>query len=97
MVFISNMRANQIEPAILSRSMFVDVYLSATDVLKRIKTILRIKVKSDPTITDQDVDEVIEALGEKTGKQLTVRAAMLALKMKKSGLNNWQRLATMYA
>jgi len=39
MIFISNMRAKQMEGAILSRSLFIDVYLAERDVVKRIRSI----------------------------------------------------------
>ena len=48
MIFISNMRASKLDPAVLSRSMFVDVWLRATDVRNRIATI----VKNDPSFDD---------------------------------------------
>ncbi len=113
MIFISNMKSSEIEQAIMSRSIFVDVHLAAQDVEKRIRTIMRAKAAGSPDVTEEDVDEIMEALGSaapQTGKvqymtpeyarkskQLTVRAASLALKMKKAGLKNWKRLAALYA
>jgi len=113
MIFISNMKSSEIEQAIMSRSIFVDVHLAAQDVEKRIRTIMRAKAKSNPDVSEEDVNDVMEALGAaapQTGKvqymtpeyareskQLTVRAADLALKMKKANLKNWQRLAALYA
>lgn len=113
-VFISNMRADQIEQAIMSRSIFIDVYLAEQDILKRINSIMRAQIKSDSSLSESDVDEVMEALGSSSSapehkvtymtpeyarksKQITVRAAQLALIMKKSGLSNWADLAAKYA
>lgn len=115
MVFISNMRADQIEQAIMSRSIFIDIHLAQQDVLKRINAIMRASVKSSNEYSEQDVDEVMESLsgGSAPGpyeevtymtpeyarkhKKVTVRAAQLALILKKSGLSNWADLAAKYA
>jgi len=64
MVFISNMRADQIEQAIMSRSIFIDVYLAEQDVLKRIKSIGYAQAKAKGLFSEMDVDDVLEALGE---------------------------------
>jgi len=65
MVFISNMKSSEIEQAIMSRSIFVDVHLAEQDVLKRIKSIGYSKAKnSGGKITSADIDEVLSALGE---------------------------------
>lgn len=57
MIFISNMRANKIEQAIMSRSLFIDVYLAERDVLKRIQMIGERKFGKDEAM------EILEALG----------------------------------
>ena len=67
MIFISNMRADKIDQAIMSRSMFVDVHLAEQDVQKRIRTILDLGVTEDVdagllTYTKNDVSEVMAAL-----------------------------------
>ena len=71
MVFISNMPASSIEKAILSRSIYVDVYLAATDVIKRIETIGRAQAKASPNISDKDVDDVLSALGQSSSTSET--------------------------
>ena len=113
MIFISNMRANELEEALLSRSLFVDVYLSATDAEKRVETILRLSEDTDPDVSREDVDEVMAALGAgapqegkvqymtpeyaRKKKKITVRAGKLGLIIKKAGLKNWSRLVSLYA
>jgi len=64
MIFVSNMAASQIEQAIMSRSIFVDVYLAEQDVLKRIKSIGYAIAKGKSFVTEQKVDNVLEALGD---------------------------------
>jgi len=63
MVFISNMKAAEIEQAIMSRSIFVDIYLAEQDIQKRIRTIGYAQAKSNPDISVEDIDEVLEAFG----------------------------------
>ena len=63
MIFISNMKASEIEGAIMSRSLFVDVHLAASDIIKRIKTIGYAQADNDPDVTREDIDEVAAALG----------------------------------
>lgn len=114
LIMISNMRADKIEPAILSRSMFIDVYSHATDIRNRIEDILRAQ-----GYNEKDITEVLDALSGKSynsnntnnsngityltpeiarkDKSLTVRSAVIALKMKENGTEDWQRLASIYA
>lgn len=113
MIFISNMRANQIEKAIMSRSIFIDVYLAQQDVLKRIKSIGYAQSKKTG-VSKAEIDEILESLGASSGgpevevnymtpeyarksKEVTVRAMQLAIILKKSGLSRWSSLAAMYA
>lgn len=64
MVFISNMKSAQIEGAIMSRSIFVDVYLAEQDILKRVRSIGYAQAKARGDIDESDIDEIMEALGE---------------------------------
>lgn len=108
MVFISNMRANQIEGAIMSRSIFVDVHLAQQDVLKRIKSIAIKKYGSSmavelmeglgqtSTIPEQKVQYMTPEYARKQ-KPFTVRSMDLAFILKTSGLSRWAELAQMYA
>lgn len=61
MIFISNMRADQIEGAIMSRSIFVDVHLAQQDVVKRIRSIAK-KQASSMGLTEAEADEIVDAL-----------------------------------
>ena len=108
MIFISNMRANQIEGAIMSRSIFIDVYLAERDVLKRIETIAKVKYGSDRAAL------LMEGLGQTSKepeiqvtymtpeyarkiKPFTVRTMALADILESSGLARWSELSQMYA
>jgi len=113
MIFISNMRADEIEQAIMSRSIFIDVHLAEQDVLKRIKTIGYASTKNHATRTKEDVDMILASLGEgssdteeiqymtpalaRKNKKVSVRAMQLAFVLKESGLSRWSELAALYA
>lgn len=113
MIFISNMRANKIDQAIMSRSLFIDVYLCATDINKRIQSIMKAKYKD---MSNEELEEIMESLGQsiprvqsqetvtymtpelaRKNKPVTVRSMELAIRMKKLGIPNWTRLSSLYA
>lgn len=111
MIFISNMPAKKIEGAIMSRSVFVDVYLCAKDVQKRIMSIMRAKYKN---YTEEQLNKFADAMGgfssgpeeevtymtpeyARKHKPVTVRSMELAITMEQAGLSNWARLASLYA
>ena len=110
MIFISNMRASEIEDAIKSRSIFIDVYLCATDTFNRMKTIMKAKY---PNKTDEDINEFLETMGAsiptaeedivymtpelaRKKKPLTIRSMILGMALKDAGVDGWQRIASLY-
>ena len=109
MIFISNMRASEIEEAIKSRSIFLDVYLSATDVMNRMKTIMKAQY---PDETDESLNEFFDTMGAsvpdegpvtymtpelaRRNKPLTIRSLVLGMALKKAGVESWERIASMY-
>lgn len=109
MIFISNMRATEIEDAIKSRSIFLDVYLSATDVMNRMKTIMKAQY---PDETDESLNEFFNTMGAsvpdegpvtymtpelaRQKKPLTIRSLVLGMALKKAGVEAWERIASMY-
>lgn len=110
MIFISNMRASQIEDAIKSRSIFIDVYLCATDMVNRMKTIMKAKY---PNKTDTELNEFFDVMGmslpggasevtymtpelSRQRKPLTIRSMVLGMALKDAGVESWKRIASMY-
>ena len=110
MIFISNMRASQIEDAIKSRSIFIDVYLCARDMYNRTKSIMKAKY---PNKTDEQLDKFFEALGmaipsqetevtymtpeiARKRKPLTIRSAVIGMALQDAGVESWARIASMY-
>src|SRR5574344_196276 len=110
MIFISNMRASQIEDAIKSRSIFIDVYLCAKDMYNRTKSIMRAKYSNK---TDEQLDKFFEALGmavpsadeevtyrtpeiARKRKPLTIRSAVIGMALQDAGVESWARIASMY-
>jgi hypothetical protein len=68
MIFISNMKIEKFRKvdsggALMSRSLFIDIYLEATDVVKRIKTIGYAMADSS-NFTRADIDEIVDALSD---------------------------------
>lgn len=108
MIFISNMRAKEIEGAIMSRSIFVDVYLAQQDVLKRIKSIATAMYGAEETeilmeglgqsssMPEEEVQYMTPEYARKM-KPFTVRSMALAHILKSSGLSRWAELAQLYA
>jgi len=97
-IFISNLPADKIDSAIRSRSLFVDVYLRGTDVIRRIKSILPY-IEQD--MSDKEKNEILEALSENGGDGLTMRAVTASIGIKsaidKLGLKtDWKRLSSSY-
>lgn len=110
MIFISNMRASQIEDAIKSRSIFIDVYLCARDMYNRTKSIMKAKY---PNKSDEQLDKFFEALGmaipdadeevtymtpeiARKRKPLTIRSAVIGMALQDAGVESWARIASMY-
>ena len=110
MIFISNMRASQIEDAIKSRSIFIDVYLCARDMYNRTKSIMKAKY---PNKTDEQLEKFFEALGmaipsqeseitymtpelARKRKPLTIRSAVIGMALQDAGVESWARIASMY-
>lgn len=110
MIFISNMRAKQIDQALKSRALFIDVYLCAQDVFKRIGDIMQAKY---PNMTREQIDAELEKLGANNAKQdnvvymtpelarqhkqFSVRTATIGFALRDAGIANWSWLAQMYA
>ena len=105
------MSADKIEGAIKSRSLYIDVQLSATDKVNRIKTIMM----ADGDTDDTECNEILGALGTTLGsddgkpvqymtpefarklKPVTVRSFKIAKALKHMGFERWQYLTSMYA
>jgi hypothetical protein len=92
-IFISNLKPNQIDSAIRSRSLFMDIYLTQTDVVKRIKSILPFV---EPDISMDVKLQVLESL-EKSGGELTMRAVTAGIGVASMKFDDWERLVSNYA
>jgi len=101
-IFVSNLPGDKFikDPdlaAIRSRSMFVDVKLSREGVVERIKSLLPYIM---PEVPIEEKEDLLEALAEKEGGNLTMRAIVAAIGVKQAGVasNNEEllRLVKMY-
>lgn len=91
-IFISNLKPEKIDSAIRSRSLFMDIYLTREDVVKRIKSILPFV---EPDVPMEKKLAVLEAL-EKSGAELTMRAVTAGIAVQSGGFDDWQRLVEAY-
>lgn len=96
-IFISNLRKHQLENALLSRSMAIDVTLKAEDVFLRIHSILD---KLAPGVDDEYKQEAYEHLKGNYGelqKDVNLRTMINAAKIRSGGSPNWKRLIERYS
>ena len=97
-IFISNMPAAKFDKdanmsAIKSRSFFMDIQLKREDVVARIKSILPF---IEPDVDMKIKEEILEQLAE-SEHTLTMRAVVASIAIRKTGLNDWERLVSEYA
>ena len=76
--------------AIDSRSMIMDIHLTKTDMLNRVKTVGILMGYSQ-----SEVEDAVEALASGTGA-VSIRKLEKAIKFKKAGIPGWQELAELY-
>lgn len=88
-IFISNIHASKIDPAVKSRSLTIDITLSSESVAKRIESILP-KIGGDLALSEKE--EVLDYLKENYKGELNIRSFILGARCKQSGSANWQRL-----
>lgn len=112
MIFITNMPAAKMDPAVMSRSAFVDVWLTERQVITRIFDILVAQMNSGAFSQNSlkvyaksfgvDLNEVLNG-GEiaitnmtQRAKQMTIRSATLALRMIEQGFPDWEELSAYF-
>jgi hypothetical protein len=93
-VFISNLSSGQLDQAIISRSMAVDLSMTTAQKIERMRHLL----ESDTFMEDyelkhkQDALTLIDTLRDKV-KELSLRTLIQCTKIRKAGGNNWKDLA----
>jgi hypothetical protein len=93
-VFISNLNSNQLDQAIISRSMAVDVSMTQKQKVERMQEIVK-EAEFMPEVSTQvkkDALELISVLCERV-KELSLRTLIQVAKIRKSGGTNWKNLA----
>jgi hypothetical protein len=93
-IFISNMSAGQLDQAIISRSMVVDLTMTTQQKVDRMMFLLSQKdFMGEYSKTEKaDAIELIQDLKDKI-KELTLRTLIQVTKIRKSGGENWKNLA----
>lgn len=90
-IFISNIDLNKFPQALLSRSMLVDLTLTNEEMVDRIAQVF----EEDTTYEEDDKSEALDFIKRNAMKfkDLNVRSAFNALKMKVSLGDNWEKMA----
>lgn len=96
-IFISNLGKNQIEPAIMSRTMAIDITLKASDVFLRMETIIDKLAPSIKQSYKRDALDHLKQNHDKLGKQANIRTLINASRMRAGGSPNWKRLVERYS
>jgi hypothetical protein len=93
-IFISNMSAGQLDQAIISRSMVVDLTMTTQQKVDRMMFLLSQKdfMEEYSKAEKADAIELIQDLKDKI-KELTLRTLIQVTKIRKSGGENWKNLA----
>jgi hypothetical protein len=93
-IFISNMSAVQLDQAIISRSMVVDLTMTNQQKVDRMMFLLDQKDFMEEYSKSEKVDamDLIQELRDKV-KELTLRTLIQVTKIRKSGGTNWKNLA----
>jgi hypothetical protein len=91
-IFISNLSLNQLDQAVLSRSLYVDVSMTPDEKIQRIKTISK-DIK--PEWAKKEKDDSIELLSELKDNigDLNIRTFLKVLEIRHKGADNWRDLA----
>lgn len=91
-IFVSNLALTDLDQAVLSRCLYVDVSMSAVEKVARIKT-LAPKIRTDMTAKwKQEAIEVIEAHAESIG-DLNIRTFLKVCEIRHKDTANWKELA----
>ncbi len=93
-IFISNLSPDKIEPAILSRSLTINIQLSPADIFKKMEKLLpeiepQVDLKTKKGVLAYLIDDH-SANG--SDKLPSMRTLIAGIQIASSGLKNWQRL-----
>lgn len=95
-IFISNIHQDKMDSAIKSRSFTIDVTLKATDVIKRMESILDDIGGDAPRSDKQEVLEYLKEEAKDSSREINMRTFVLSMKVKASGAKRWQHLVSNY-
>lgn len=95
-IFISNVHKSKMEPAVLSRSMCIDITLTMQDVFKRMQSIIK---DIEPDVPLKLKQEVLDFLRDeyKSDNDANIRTFLNAIAYRQGGSPNWKRLVSEYA
>lgn len=94
-VFISNMGSDELDQAIISRSMAVDLSMTTVQKIDRMRDMIKDKefMPEYSAAVKKDAIDLIESVRDDV-KELTLRTLIQVTKVRKSAGSNWKNLAT---
>lgn len=96
-IFISNKDISQVDEAIRSRTLCIDITLKASDVILRIRSLLK-DLAPDISMKDkEDALAVLERRAQDENATVDLRTMVMAAKIKSGGSPNADRLIAKYA
>jgi hypothetical protein len=97
MIFISNLRMNQIDNAVRTRSYTIEINVTENELFDIMeKNLVNILPNVDMT-TKKEVFDFIKSEYKSTEESINVRTLIKAIKIRLSGAPNWKKLASKYA
>lgn len=91
-IFVSNLSLTQLDQAVLSRSLYVDVSMTNAEKIQRIKTISSAIKPEWPKQEKADALALLDELQDKIG-DLNIRTFLKVLEIRHKGAENWKDLA----
>jgi hypothetical protein len=91
-IFVSNLTLSELDQAVLSRCLYVDVSMTPAEKIERIRGI---STAIRPELSQKQKDESLELLAEHADKigDLNIRTFMKVLEIRHKGASNWRDLA----
>lgn len=91
-IFVSNLSLSQLDQAVLSRCLYVDVSMTPEEKIARIKKIMPSIDPNCPMATKQDALDLLSKLADQVG-DLNIRTFLKVLEIRKKNAANWKDLA----
>lgn len=90
-IFISNMDISRIDPAIRSRAFVTDIALNNTQMIQRMRALLRdVEPKANMGHKQEALDALVAVYDKYAGVELNLRSLIKAIRIRQAGFGNWR-------